>query len=159
MYSSASRSSRDMSTLDANKGQTNHHRTRESDLGKEDLVRFKRKIKMYRGGIFVLLGDNGAGRTTSISILSGTMEPTNGSTSILGLDLQSELDEIRKSLGVCPQHNVLYDTMTVEEHMHIFAGLRGTGFPHTPSDDMKASVDIYTSEPTSGMDTFYRRFT
>ncbi len=36
--------------------------------------------------------------------------------------------------------------MTVEEHMHLFAGLRGIGFSHTPSDDMKASVDIHTSE-------------
>jgi ATP-binding cassette subfamily A (ABC1) protein 3 len=106
----------------------------------------KLDVMMYQGEIFVLLGHNEAGKTTTISILSGMMEPTNGSASILGLDLQSELDEIRKSLGACPQHNVLYDTMTVEEHMLLFAGLRGIGFSHTPSDDMKASVDKYTSE-------------
>jgi ABC-type multidrug transport system ATPase subunit len=47
---------------------------------------------------------------------------------------------------VCPQHNVLYDTMTVEEHMLLFAGLRGIGLPHRPSAFMTQSIEKYTSE-------------
>ena len=62
--------------------------------------------------MFALLGHNGAGKTTTISMLTGLLIPTEGEMLVHGFDFKSQLDEIRKSLGVCPQHNVLWPDLT-----------------------------------------------
>ncbi|NXG49382.1 ABCA1 protein, partial [Psilopogon haemacephalus] len=59
------------------------------------------------------------------SILTGLFPPTSGTAFILGKDIRSELSAIRQNLGVCPQHNVLFDLLTVEEHIWFYARLKG----------------------------------
>ena len=59
------------------------------------------------------------------SILTGLFPPSAGSASIYGLDIQRDMDAIRQSLGVCPQHNVLWDDLTVAEHLLFYGQLRG----------------------------------
>lgn len=71
-------------------------------------------VSMYPGQIFALLGHNGAGKTTSISMLSGMVSPSDGYLSVLG---ETETTKIREKLGVCPQHDTLYEDLTVEEHI------------------------------------------
>ena len=66
-------------------------------------------LKMYEGQITAFLGHNGAGKTTTMSLLTGLFEPTSGTAYINGYNIQKDQDEIRKSLGFCPQHNVLFD--------------------------------------------------
>ena len=66
-------------------------------------------LNMYEGQITAFLGHNGAGKTTTMSVLTGLHEPTSGTAFINGLNIQKDLDEIRESLGFCPQHNVLFD--------------------------------------------------
>jgi ABC-type multidrug transport system ATPase subunit len=61
---------------------------------------------MYNDQIFVLLGHNGAGKTTTISMLTGMIEPTSGTISVLG---ETELQKIREKIGICPQHDTLYE--------------------------------------------------
>ena len=63
-------------------------------------------LTMYKDQIFVLLGHNGAGKTTTISMLTGMLSPSHGSISVLG---QREIEQIRENLGVCPQHDTLYE--------------------------------------------------
>jgi ABC-type multidrug transport system ATPase subunit len=60
-------------------------------------------LEMYSNQIFALLGQNGAGKTTTISIISGLLTKTQGSVRILGKNRDTELDEIRKMIGVCPR--------------------------------------------------------
>ncbi len=72
-----------------------------------------------------LLGHNGAGKTTTISILTGLQPLTSGRVSVRGLDVQTQVGAVRKLLGVCPQHNILWDNLTVMEHMRLFAALKG----------------------------------
>jgi len=79
-------------------------------------------MTMYTDQIFVLLGHNGAGKTTTISMLTGMIEATSGSIEILG---SSKLEDIRSKIGVCPQHDTLYDDLTVEEHLRLFSTFRG----------------------------------
>ena len=67
---------------------------------------------MYHGQIFALLGHNGAGKTTAISILTGLYEPSSGAASAYGIDIFKNMDEFRKNLGVCPQHDVLFERLT-----------------------------------------------
>uniref|UniRef100_A0A672GTG5 P-type phospholipid transporter n=1 Tax=Salarias fasciatus TaxID=181472 RepID=A0A672GTG5_SALFA len=82
-------------------------------------------LGFYEGQITSFLGHNGAGKTTTMSILTGLFPPTSGTAYILGKDIRTELSAIRQSLGVCPQHNVLFSMLTVEEHIWFYARLKG----------------------------------
>eukprot|EP00386_Alphamonas_edax_P016021 GDKI01048985.1.p1 GENE.GDKI01048985.1~~GDKI01048985.1.p1 ORF type:complete len:1423 (-),score=406.43 GDKI01048985.1:254-4522(-) len=92
-------------------------------------------LTMYPGEIFALLGHNGAGKTTAISVLTGLIPSSGGSISVYEHDLENEMDALRGSLGVCPQHNVLWDDLTVYEHVRLFASFR-----NMPSDRIEAHV-------------------
>ena len=51
--------------------------------------------------------------------------PSAGTAKVNGYDIRTEMDAIRQSIGVCPQHNVLFDEMTVDEHLWFYARLKG----------------------------------
>ena len=53
-------------------------------------------------------------------VLTGFLEPTAGNALIGGYDIRRSLDKVRESLGLCPQHDVLFDSLTVEEHLEFF---------------------------------------
>ncbi|XP_035280221.1 phospholipid-transporting ATPase ABCA1-like isoform X1 [Anguilla anguilla] len=82
-------------------------------------------LGFYEGQITSFLGHNGAGKTTTMSILTGLFPPTSGTAYIMGKDIRNELSSIRRDLGVCPQHNVLFSMLTVEEHIWFYARLKG----------------------------------
>ncbi|XP_072556139.1 phospholipid-transporting ATPase ABCA1 isoform X2 [Paramormyrops kingsleyae] len=82
-------------------------------------------LNFYEGQITSFLGHNGAGKTTTMSILTGLFPPTAGTVYIQGMDIRTDMDTIRKTLGVCPQHNVLFDILTVEEHVWFYGRLKG----------------------------------
>ncbi|KFO81597.1 ATP-binding cassette sub-family A member 1, partial [Cuculus canorus] len=82
-------------------------------------------LDFYEGQITSFLGHNGAGKTTTMSILTGLLPPTSGTAYILGWDICSDIDSIRKTLGMCPQHNVLFNILTVEEHIWFYGRLKG----------------------------------
>uniref|UniRef100_A0A3Q3L2S5 P-type phospholipid transporter n=1 Tax=Mastacembelus armatus TaxID=205130 RepID=A0A3Q3L2S5_9TELE len=82
-------------------------------------------LKFYEGQITSFLGHNGAGKTTTISVLTGLFPPTSGTIYIKGMDIRYDMDIIRRTLGVCPQHNVLFDILTVEEHVWFYGCLKG----------------------------------
>ncbi|KAM6107258.1 LOW QUALITY PROTEIN: phospholipid-transporting ATPase ABCA7 [Pterocles gutturalis] len=82
-------------------------------------------LDFYEGQITSFLGHNGAGKTTTMSILTGLLPPTSGTAYILGWDIRTDIGSIRKSMGTCPQHNVLFDILTVEEHVWFYGRLKG----------------------------------
>ncbi|KAM7436905.1 hypothetical protein ABFA07_013407 [Porites harrisoni] len=82
-------------------------------------------LNIFKGQITALLGHNGAGKTTTISMLTGLFPPTTGSADVNGMSITSDMDAIRESLGLCPQHNVLFDRLTVKEHLDFFISLKG----------------------------------
>ncbi|RVE58979.1 hypothetical protein OJAV_G00199670 [Oryzias javanicus] len=82
-------------------------------------------ISFYEGHITSLLGHNGAGKTTAMSILTGMFPPSCGTATIYGKDIRTDMDSIRLSLGMCPQHNILFQHMTVAEHILFFSLLKG----------------------------------
>ena len=83
-------------------------------------------VKMYTGQIFALLGHNGAGKTTLISMLTGLLSPTSGEAEVFGYDIFEDINRVRDCLGVCPQHNILFDLLTPREHLEIFSDFKGT---------------------------------
>ena len=79
-------------------------------------------FNLYKNEIFALLGHNGAGKSTLISILSGLYSATSGyaiydNQNIISTEGHSKF---RKYLGICPQHDVLFDDLTVKEHLEMF---------------------------------------
>ncbi|XP_072041416.1 phospholipid-transporting ATPase ABCA3-like [Amphiura filiformis] len=82
-------------------------------------------LNMYEGQITALLGHNGAGKTTTMSMLTGLFPPTSGTAIVNGCNIKTNLQGVRSSLGLCPQHDVLFGDLTVEEHLYFFAKLKG----------------------------------
>ncbi|CAH2311465.1 retinal-specific ATP-binding cassette transporter [Pelobates cultripes] len=82
-------------------------------------------ITFYEGQITAFLGHNGAGKTTTLSIITGLYPPTSGTVWVRGRDIQTQMDSIRQSLGMCPQHNILFRHLTVAEHILFYAQLKG----------------------------------
>ena len=98
-------------------------------------------LNVYEGQITVLLGHNGAGKTTTMSILVGLFPPSSGSAAINGYNVMTETDGARASLGLCPQFDVLFDSLTVEEHLYFFATLKGLS-----GTDLKKDVDTFVND-------------
>eukprot|EP01094_Clydonella_sp_ATCC50884_P017909 TRINITY_DN3203_c1_g1_i3.p1 TRINITY_DN3203_c1_g1~~TRINITY_DN3203_c1_g1_i3.p1 ORF type:complete len:757 (+),score=103.62 TRINITY_DN3203_c1_g1_i3:119-2389(+) len=82
-------------------------------------------IGIENGECFGLLGPNGAGKTTLISSLCGMNTPTSGKALVDGHDTIEEMSTVRKILGYCPQHDILYDDLTIWEHVAFFFRLTG----------------------------------
>ena len=66
------------------------------------------------------MGHNGAGKSTTINLLTGLLEVTSGNIDVLGLSYPNDVDEIRKDIGLCLQYNVLYDNLTIEDHLRYY---------------------------------------
>ncbi|KAH9679355.1 ABC transporter A family member 1 [Citrus sinensis] len=83
------------------------------------------QLTLYENQILALLGHNGAGKSTTISMLVGLIPPTTGDALVFGKNITADMDEIRKGLGVCPQYDILFPELTVREHLEMFAVLKG----------------------------------
>ena len=96
-------------------------------------------FNLYKNEIFALLGHNGAGKSTLISILTGLYTSTEGEAEYNDENIlnESNMDEFRKILGICPQHDVLFPNLTVEEHLRLFCTFKGL----TNDDDINNEID------------------
>lgn len=83
-------------------------------------------LSIYKGQITALLGHNGAGKTTLINILLGMIAQTKGSINVNGLDVNNyeELAKIQRMVGICPQHDILFEKLTAAEHLRFFANIK-----------------------------------
>jgi len=91
---------------------------------------------MYEDEIFALLGHNGAGKTTTINVLCGMLAASTGEAKIYGYDIKTQMKQIRKIMGICPQHNILFPKLTVREHLSIFADFKGM-----PRNEVKDEIN------------------
>ena len=78
-----------------------------------------------RGEIFGFLGANGAGKTTAMRMLCGLSYPTSGSGTVAGYDVMREGELIKRHIGYMSQRFSLYNDLTVEENINLFAGIYG----------------------------------
>lgn len=83
---------------------------------------------MPAGAIFALLGDNGAGKSTTIRILNGMTPPDRGVAHILGKDTWKEASDLRHSVGYVPERPKFYDWMTVKEIGWFTSGFQKPGY-------------------------------
>jgi len=78
-----------------------------------------------RGEIFGFLGANGAGKSTTIRMLCGLLEPTSGSASVGGFDINTQTELVKQNIGYMSQKFSLYEDLTVEENIRFFGGIYG----------------------------------
>ena len=77
-------------------------------------------LEVPPGIIFGFLGPNGSGKTTTINLLLGLLEPTAGRAEVLGLDTRTNADDIRARAGALLEHPGLYEQMTAEENLEFY---------------------------------------
>ncbi|CRK89801.1 CLUMA_CG003438, isoform A [Clunio marinus] len=104
-------------------------------------------LNMYEDQITVLLGHNGAGKSTTMSMLTGLIPPSAGTAYIDGKDIRSDINSIRGSLGLCPQHNVLFNELTVKEHITFFSKLKGIKKPSDIDEQIRKYVELLELTP------------
>jgi ATP-binding cassette subfamily A (ABC1) protein 3 len=76
------------------------------------------------------------GKSTVVAMLTGLFAPDTGDASVEGLNIKTDMHLLRQQLGVCPQHDILFSDLTVEEHLTMFASFKGT-----PRGEIKAEVE------------------
>ncbi|CAB3257915.1 unnamed protein product, partial [Arctia plantaginis] len=81
-------------------------------------------LKVFEGEITVLVGHNGAGKTTLMSIITGMTSPTSGQVYVHGYNTMTEQHLVRKHIGLCPQHNMFFPDLTLQEHIMFFTMLK-----------------------------------
>ena len=78
-----------------------------------------------KGEIFGFLGANGAGKTTAMHMLTGLNQPTSGTGRVVGYDVRTKYEQIKRHIGYMSQKFSLYEDLTVAENIRLFAGIYG----------------------------------
>ena len=82
-------------------------------------------LSVARGEIFGLVGPDGAGKTTTLRMLCGLVEPSEGSAQVAGHDVVREPQEVKDRIGYMAQRFGLYQDLSVQENMDFYADLFG----------------------------------
>ncbi|WKA08388.1 hypothetical protein VitviT2T_026115 [Vitis vinifera] len=102
-------------------------------------------LALSHGECFGMLGPNGAGKTSFISMMIGLTVPTSGTAFVEGLDIRIDMDGIYTSMGVCPQHDLLWETLTGREHLLFYGrlkNLKGAALTQAVEESLK-SVNLF----------------
>ena len=89
-----------------------------------------------KGEIFGFLGANGAGKTTAMHMLTGLNQPTSGTGKVVGFDIRTEYEQVKKHIGYMSQKFSLYEELTVAENISLFAGIYGMN-----DDEIQSKTD------------------
>lgn len=85
-------------------------------------------LALPRGECFGILGPNGAGKTSWFNMMIGLTKPTSGTAYVEGMDIQTSMSKVYNSMGVCPQHDLLWETLTGREHLLFYGRLKNLNF-------------------------------
>ncbi|XP_037030388.1 phospholipid-transporting ATPase ABCA1-like [Bradysia coprophila] len=99
-------------------------------------------LNMFQDQITVLLGHNGCGKTTTLSMLTGLLAPTSGTAILNNHDIRTETSKARSSVGWCPQHDILIEELTVRENLIFFCRLKGIHSKKSTSDEIAKFADM-----------------
>ena len=77
-------------------------------------------LTVPKGIIFGFLGPNGSGKTTTIRLLLGLLEPSAGRAEVLGFDLARQADEVRSRSGALLEHDGLYERLSAADNLEFY---------------------------------------
>lgn len=81
-------------------------------------------------------------------MLTGLLDITSGAANVFGYDVETQIEEIRSFMGVCPQHDILFDELTVKEHLEMFATFKGMQPEEIPAAVRRMIEDVDLLEKT-----------
>lgn len=84
----------------------------------------KLSLSIKMGEVFTILGHNGAGKTTAIYMLTGMLKTTSGEAIVYRNRITKEIQQVQQNLGLCQQFDVLFDLLTVTEHLVLVCELK-----------------------------------
>ncbi|XP_075550213.1 phospholipid-transporting ATPase ABCA3-like [Dermacentor variabilis] len=102
-------------------------------------------LKIFRHQITVLLGPGGSGKSTMIKMVTGLVHPSSGQIIVDNYDVVLHTEEARERIAYCPADNVLFEELTVEEHLLFFAMLKGLAMSKIRSEINLLLADIQMS--------------
>jgi len=105
----------------------------------------KLSLEVPSGSIFGFLGPNGSGKTTTIHLLLGLLEPTGGRAEVLGFDTQKHGDAVRARTGALLEHAGLYEQMTAEENLEFHGRINrlGAGERQSRMKELLGQFDLW----------------
>jgi ABC-2 type transport system ATP-binding protein len=133
-----------------------HHLTRRfGDFTAVDDLSFE----IPRGAICAFMGHNGAGKSTTVNMLTGLLAPTSGDATVAGLSVTKGGIELKRKIGVLPANLGLFDDLTVGEHLTLTGDVYGLKREDTQSRaaqllrvlDLEHGRDVFASRCSSGM--------
>ncbi len=104
------------------------------------------EFDVKRGEIFGLLGPNGAGKSTTFKMMCGLLAPSEGSASVMGIDLKKSASRARRKLGYMAQKFALYGNLTVAQNLDFFSGIYGLR-GSAQREMVQSMVDVFTLTP------------
>ncbi|CAG5124847.1 unnamed protein product, partial [Candidula unifasciata] len=118
-------------------------RTRSEGMCKPSKTKVKIAVRnlsigVDEGEVLGLLGPNGAGKSTALNMMTAEVSPTCGKVVVAGHNIRSNMLSVLESLGYCPQHDALWEMITLEEHVKCFAAIKGVH-----SKDLDRIVDYF----------------
>ncbi|MCA9834385.1 MAG: ABC transporter ATP-binding protein [Thermomicrobiales bacterium] len=99
-------------------------------------------LDVQPGEIFGILGPNGAGKTTTLEMIEGLRAPDSGTITVAGFDAVTQVDEVRKIIGVQLQSTSLFPYLSANELMELFGHFYGIADPKQRASDLLARVDL-----------------
>ncbi|KAF9332558.1 ATP-binding cassette sub- A member 1 [Podila minutissima] len=100
--------------------------------------------------LFALLGQNGAGKSTTMQMLYGVTDPSSGDAFLFDRAIRQDMGQIRATMGVCPQHDVLFTDLTCWEHVQLYAGIKdlpAQAFAASVNDDVNLTTKESATPP------------
>lgn len=83
----------------------------------------KLNLHISQGEIVGIIGHNGAGKSTTLKMIAGLIEPTSGEIQVMGRDIQKEGVKVKKHIGYLPEESPLYEAMTAQQYLLFFSEL------------------------------------
>ncbi|KAH6923179.1 hypothetical protein HPB50_024602 [Hyalomma asiaticum] len=99
-------------------------------------------MRIFENQITVLLGHNGAGKTSLLNMITGFLDCSSGILLVGGYDVRTCTRDARDSIGYCAQYNILMDDLSVEEHLMYFAIIKGVPLEKARSEVVNLLHDV-----------------
>ena len=98
--------------------------------------------ELFPNEIFCLLGHNGAGKSTTINMISGILDPDNGDIFLNGRSLVTNKSYLYENIGLCQQQDIFFDYLTVEEHLQYMCRIKGSKINNEEIEELIDKIEL-----------------